>query len=187
MTKVKASSALEWVAIVVVSLVVAAAAIALLSGYFAGQDTPGVSGSASAPGIAIKDMGDAHLSPGAPVPHYDSNPPTSGAHVPVPVTRDDAVLSDNQLLQALQLGNVVLMYGTGSPPDGLEQLARSSAGPFSPALAATGQAVILARRPGIGGIVALAWARLLHVSSPSSSSLGPFITYWLGKGAPRHG
>ena len=42
--------------------------------------------------------------PVSPGPAYDSNPPTSGAHVPVPVTRDQAQLTDDQLLQALQVG-----------------------------------------------------------------------------------
>ena len=39
-------------------------------------------------------------------------------------------------------------------------LALSVAGPFSPALAAAGQAVILARRPGTTGLIGLAWTRM---------------------------
>lgn len=185
MTRV--SSALEWIAIAVASLLIAAAAIALLSGFFAGRDASSVSGSSGAPGIAVRDMGDAHLGPGQRPPRYDSDPPTSGPHVPVAVRKDDAVLSDNQLLQALELGNVVLTYGSPTPPAALQRVARAVGAPFTPALAATGQAVILAHRPGTTGVIGLAWARLIHVASPSAPSLHQFIQYWLGKGAPyRH-
>lgn len=181
----KARSAVEWVAIVLVSLAVAAGAIALLSGYFAGNDTPGVTGSSSGPGIAVKDLGDAHLMPRHVPPRYSSNPPTSGPHVPVAVRKDRAQLSNNQLLEALEQGNVVLVYGSSTPPAGLEAVARANASPFTPALAATGQAVILARRPGTQGVVGLAWAHLIRVTSPSAPPLGRFIQYWLGRGAPQ--
>jgi hypothetical protein len=180
---VKKASALEWVAIAVVSLLVAAGAIAILSGYFAGQDTAGVSGSSSGPGIAVRDMGNAHLRPGQPPPRYDSNPPTSGAHVPVAVRRNWTALSNKQLLTALELGDVVLMYGSPTPPPGLGRVARTVAGPFTPALAATGQAVIGARRPGVAGVIGLAWARFIRVPTPSDPALRQFAQYWLGKGA----
>ena len=180
----KTSSALEWVAIVVVSLLIAAGAIALLSGYFAGQDVAGVSGSSSGPGIAVRDLGNGHLRPGQRPPHYTSNPPTSGPHVPVSVRRDAAPLTNNQLLQALSVGNVVLMYGSSKPPPGLRALATSVAGPFTPALAAAGQAVILARRPRIAGVLGLAWAHLIPVTGPANPALRQFASYWLGRGAP---
>ncbi len=56
--------------------------------------------------------------------------------------------------------------------------------PFTPALAATGDAVILAPRPGTAGVVALAWAHLLRVQQPSDPALRQFIGFWLGRGAP---
>ena len=180
----KARSALEWIVIVIVSLAIAAGAIALLSGYFAGNDTPGVSGTSSGPGIAIKDMGDQHLQPGHKAPRYNSTPPTSGPHVPVAVRKDRTTLSNNQLLEALELGDVVLVYGSPTPPPALESTAGAAAAPFTPALAAAGQAVILARRPGTPGVVGLAWARLIRVSSPADPSLRRFAQYWLGRGAP---
>jgi hypothetical protein len=180
----KARSAVEWVVIVLVALAIAAGAIALLSGYFAGNDTPGVTGSPSGPGIAFKNMGDAHLRPGQAPPRYNSNPPTSGPHVAVAVRKDRAVLSNNQLLEALELGDVVLVYGSPAPPAGLEGVARANAAPFTPALAAAGQAVILARRPGTPGVVGLAWAHLIRVAGSAAPSLRQFIQYWLGRGAP---
>jgi hypothetical protein len=100
------------------------------------------------------------------------------------VTRDEAPLTDDQLLQALQVGDVVIVYGSPRPPAGLERLARSVAPPVTPALAATGDAVILAPRPGTAGVVALAWAHLLRVQGASDPALRQFIGFWLGRGAP---
>ena len=175
----------ERVAILIVSLVIAIAIIALLSGGLAGtQDDPGVTGGQAGPGIAYRDQGDLHLRPGQPPPHYDSDPPTSGPHNPVNVTRNRSTITDDQLLQALQVGDVVLMYGTRKPPPGLAALAARLAPPFTPALAATGGAVILARRSGTRGIMALAWTHLQPVKTAADPRLAEFINYWLGRGAP---
>jgi hypothetical protein len=180
------SGALEWAAIAVASLAVAFGAIALLSGFFAGRDQAGLSGTGSVPGLTFADLGDAHLSPGQQHPRYDSSPPTSGAHVPEPIGADGQQLSDDQLLEALELGDVVLMYGTPSPPPGLRPLVGSVAAPFTPALAATGQAVVLAHRAGIAGVVGLAWTHMVRVARPSDPLLRSFIDYWLGRGGARH-
>ena len=142
---------LERVAVVVASLALSIGLIILLSGYFAGRDQAGVSSAGAGPGLSFRDQGNTHLYPGELHPPYDSNPPTSGAHVSEPVLRDRAALTDDQLLQALSLGNVVVMYGSPAPPPGLQTLAREVAGPFTPALAASGQAVILAQAAGNGG------------------------------------
>ena len=179
----KLTVALERVAIVVASLVLSVGLIALLSGFFAGRDQAGVNGTASQQGVQFRDLGDAHLRAGQPHPAYDSNPPTSGPHVPEPITRDMTELNDDQLLEALEQGNVVFMYGTRTPPPGLQALARSVAGPFTPALAAAGQAVILARRPGTRGILGLAWAHLVSVGAADDPALRSFAQYWLGRGA----
>jgi hypothetical protein len=184
---------LERIAIGIVSLAVAFGAIALLSGYFTSHDPGGVTGSLSGPGLVYRDLGNAQLAPGAARPRYDSNPPTSGPHVPAPVLKDRTVLSDNQILTALAAGDVVLMYGGATPPPGLADLARATAGPFSPALAAAGDAVVLARLPGINGIIALAWTRLLpitgmvRVTGGDDGVLKQFIQSWLGQGATGSG
>lgn len=182
----KLGPVLEWAAIIVVSLVIAVGAIALLSGFFASRDQAGVSGSGTVPGATFRDLGDAQLSPGQPDPAYDSSPPTSGAHVPETVTTDDQDLNNDRLLQALSLGNVVIMYGSNTPPPGLAALAQSVAGRFSTALVSSGEAVILARRPGISGLVGVAWTHLVQVSSASDPLLKQFAQYWLGRGAAGH-
>lgn len=175
---------LERLAIFIVALAIAIAIIALLSGgLLAGRDNPGISGVSDGLGYQYPDQGNAILKPGQPRPQYDSRPPTSGAHRSVPVSRDEAILSDDQLLEALAAGNVVLMYGTDRPPPDLLRLADNVGAPFTPALAAGGQAVILARRPGTDGILALAWTRLIHVRSGSDPQLRSFVLFWLGHGA----
>jgi hypothetical protein len=181
-----ATTALERVVIVGASLALSIGLIALMSGYFAGHDPAGVTGSVSGPGQAFRDQGHAVLPPGTARPRYDSSPPTSGPHLAVPVQRDGSALSDDQLLQALQTGNVVFMYGTRAAPAGLPSLARALAPPFSPGLAATGQAVILAYRSGIAGLLGLAWAHLVRVATPADPLLRSFGNFWLGRGAPGH-
>jgi hypothetical protein len=179
---------IERLLIVIASLAVAIAVIALLSGgLLAGRDSPGVSGAQKGPGVAFPDQGNAHLRPGQSRPRYDSEPPTSGAHLPASIDRDGAALSDDQLLQALSVGDVVLMYGTRTAPPGLAALAKGIAPPFTPALATTGQAAVLAYRPGTTGVLGLAWAHMVHVRSPADPSLRSFAQYWLGRGAPRGG
>lgn len=181
-----ATTALERVGIVVAALALAIGLIAVLSGFFAGRDQAGVSGGPAAPttiGHQFPDLGHAHLQPGQPRPPYNSDPPTSGAHIPEPVLLDRNMLNDDQLLEALEVGDAVIMYGPRKPPPGLPGLARSLAGPFTPALAAAGQAVVLARRSRTSGLIALAWTRMLRVRSAADPSLRQFVQEWLGRGA----
>ena len=174
----------ERVAIALASLALSVGLIAVLSGFFAGRDQAGVSAPASVPGQAFRDLGHAHLRPGQPRPAYDSDPPTSGAHVPEPVLRDQSPLNDDQLLQALEVGDVVFVYGERTAPPALLGVIRVVGQPFTAARAAAGQTVVLARRPGTAGIVALAWAHMLRVSAPSDPALRQFAQFWLGRGAP---
>ena len=106
------------------------------------------------------------------------------AHLPATVKRDEVQLSDDQLLQALAVGDVVIMYGTRRPPAGLRSLAIELAAPFTSALAAVGQAVILARRPGTVGLTGVAWTHLVRVRAPNDPLLREFIQAYLGRGAP---
>lgn len=173
---------IERLAIAAVSVAIAIGIVALLSGgLLAGRDTPGVAGTDTGPGTAFRDQGDARLARGGPRPAYDSEPPTSGPHVPTGIPADGTRLSDNQILTALSVGDVVFLYGTRRPPSGLRATARALAPRFTPALAASGQAVILGRRPGTDGIVALAWAHMLRAPSATDAALRSFAQYWLGR------
>ena len=182
--RVTLTRTLAGVGIAVAGLAVAFVAIALLSGFFTSRDNPGFAGADTGPGIAFRDLGHAHLQPGQPHPPYNSNPPTSGAHVPELVTANNSQLNSDQLLEALEVGDVVIEYGTPAPPPGLEQLARQVAPPFNPALVATGDELILARRPGTNGLIGVAWAHLIRSASADDPMLKAFASYWIGRGAP---
>ncbi len=181
-----ATTALERLAILAASLLLSIGLIGLLSGYFAGHDPAGISGTGVTVGLKFRDLGHAHLSPGELRPAYDSDPPTSGAHIPQAVRHDATALNDDQLLQALEVGDVVLAYGASKPPEGLSAVANEVAGRFTAALAAAGQAVILDHRPGTKGVIALAWTRMLHVSSSGDPAVREFIQGFLGRGAGSH-
>lgn len=176
--------AFERLAIAVASLALSVGLIALLSGYFARRDSAGVSGTVAVPGQAFRDLGHRHLRAGQAAAPYNSSPPTSGSHHVVSIRHDQTRLSDDQLLTALEAGDVVIAYPPGRPPTGLQALASRLASPFSPALAAAGQAVILTPRAGTRGLVALAWTHLLRVASSSDPALAQFVSFWLGRGAP---
>jgi hypothetical protein len=172
----------ERIAIALASVLLAAFLIVLVSGYFTGRDVGQLTGG---PGIGshYHDQGDELLAPGELRPAYDSDPPTSGPHVPDAVRRDRAQLSDNQILQALSVGDVVFMYGSAQAPPALAALASRLAGPFTPSLAASGLAVVLARRQGVAGVTALAWTRMLRLPTVETSLLSEFTHDWLGRGA----
>lgn len=176
---------LERAAILVASLALSFGLIALLSGFFQSRDNGALAGQSGGPGQRFPDQGDSLLSPGQLRPAYDSNPPTSGPHVLSAVTHDGVRLDDNQLLSALAVGDVVIMYGTARAPGALTTLASSVAGPFKPSLAATGQAVILSPSPHTRGFIGLAWAHMLRVSRADDPRLSQFAAYWLGRGASR--
>jgi uncharacterized protein DUF3105 len=178
-------------AILLTLLVAIAGAIALLL-VFEHRDNsqvrPQSAGAATqGPGRLLPDQGDARLTPGQPRPRYLTDPPASGPHQSVGITSDadGTRLSVDQLLEALSLGDVVLLYNGPHPPAGLRALAkRIAGGPFSAALAASGQAIVLARHDGTKGITALAWRHELNAQSPSDPALAQFADYWIGRGAP---
>jgi Protein of unknown function (DUF3105) len=151
----------------------AAAACAVLIAILANRD-PGQVSHEGGPGRLMPDRGDAHTRAAASSP---DDPPTSGPHKPEKLTRDRTELSDDQLLEALHEGNVVLTYATAKPPEALTRLQQDA---FDPALADAGQAVILDHRPGSKGIIALAWRRELRSSDPEQ--LSAFVDAWLGQG-----
>lgn len=173
---------LERLAIAFASLALAAILILLVSGYFSGRDIAPVSGDAAI-GLRFPDEGDQLLAPGQLHPPYDSEPPTSGPHIPAQIRRDGGELSDNQLLQALSVGDVVFMYGSRRPPAGLAALATRLGGRFTRSLAAGGLAVLLARRAGMSGVTALAWTRMLRLPGVDARLLREFTDAWLGRGA----
>ncbi len=156
------------------ALGIVAAAVALLALVLilGGRDEAEV-GTAQGPGELRPDRGAAH---GSPARAAGDEPPTSGTHRPDLVTRDRRPLTDDQLIHALELGNVVILAARIGPE--LAALQDEVAGPFDAEVAAAGQAVILARHDG--PTTALAWRRLLRTDDPAE--LQAFAEEWLGRG-----
>lgn len=109
------------------------------------------------------------------------DPPTSGTPGSRNLVRENEV-EDPELLHALAIGDVALVYGSRKPPPALERLRDDATGPFDPELAAAGQMAFLVRRPGVEGVEALAWQRRYRAASASDPQLRAFIDAWLGKG-----
>ena len=158
-------------AVVAVGVVIAVGGLIALALAFDARDDSGL---ATAPD-----------GPGELQPEGGGEWPTSGAHDRELVTRDRRRLSDDQILTALELGNVVILYEAPEPGAQLARLQREVAGPFDAEIAAAGQAVILARRAGAGAATALAWRRVLQAGDAGDPRLREFAEAWLGRGLGR--
>jgi hypothetical protein len=155
--------------VAVAGVAVAVAAVAALVLLLGSRDSSQLSTAAQGPGQVQPDGAD---------------PPASGSHGDALVTRDRRPLSDDQLVNALALGDVVILYEGSKPPPALVRLQRQVAGPFDAELAAAGQAVILAPRAGAGAATALAWKRIQRADDPADPRLREFAEFWLGRGIP---
>ena len=167
------------------ALVVLAAALVALVAVLSGRDDAGVPAAAQGPGTLEPDHGARHLPPNEHAHLPPGALPTSGPHHPVPIRADRRPLSDDQILHALELGDVVIAYAGRRPAPALVRLQREVAGRFDPALAAAGQAVVLVPRDTAGPATALAWRRLLRARSAADPALRRFAEAWLGRGARR--
>jgi hypothetical protein len=170
-------------AVALLGAVVVVAGLAALVVAFTARDDAQVSGPAG-PGELQPDRGARHLPPGEHVPLEGlTDPPTSGPHHVRLVTRDQRRLDPNEILHALELGNVILFYDAPRPPAPLRAVQREVGGAFDAELAAAGQAVILAQRPGAGAVTAAAWRRLLALPDAADPRVREFAEAWLGRGA----
>jgi uncharacterized protein DUF3105 len=169
------------VLIAIAAVLVALAGCVALIAVLTSQDSSQVTGT-SGPGTLEPDRGSGRQTgPATPASPAD-RPPTSGRHREEHVTEDRTELTDDQILDALQSGNVIITYDGAKPPAALVALQRDvQGGPFDAFLSGAGQAVILARRPG-AGTQALAWRRRLVASGPDDPKLRDFADAWLGQG-----
>ena len=174
----------RWPFLIAGALVIAAALVAL-SLAVATRDPSRVA-TRGGPGEALEDQCASHSAPPAGF-RYATRPPASGPHQPRVARRDEARLSDDELLHALELGNVVLAYDAPRPPAALRALREEVAGPYDVELAAAGQAVLVVAHPAADGVTALAWARRLRTGDPADPRLREFTEHWLGQGAGREG
>jgi hypothetical protein len=161
--------------IVVAAVIVAAAGCVALIALLTSQD-PSQINEASGPGVLEPDRGS------QPPDGSPERPPTSGKHTDAAITEDHTELTDDQIVNALQLGDVIITYEESKPPKALVALQRDvQGGAFDAFLAGAGQAVLLMHRPG-AGTQALAWRRRLVASGPDDPKLRDFADAWLGQG-----
>jgi hypothetical protein len=171
---------------VVAGVVLVVGGLAALLLAFSARDDAEVAAprAAAGPGELQPDLGSRHLPAGEHVPLEGlTDPPTSGAHHERLVTREGAALSPDEILHALELGNVILFYAGRRPPAALRELQRDVSGPFDAEVAAAGQQVILAPREGGAAVTAAAWRRLLRTDDPADPALRDFAEAWIGVGA----
>jgi hypothetical protein len=165
---------LRRVGLVAAGVLVAVAGLIALAVAFNARDDPEVASAPTGPGELQPDRGSGHDA----VANVTDEFPTSGPHREEPVTRDRRRLTDDQILHALELGNVVILYDGPAPTQVQEEVA----GPFDAEVARAGQAVILARRDGAGPATALAWRHVYRAADPSDPVLREFAEAWLGRG-----
>jgi hypothetical protein len=83
-------------------------------------------------------------------------------------------------LRLLRAGDVFLLYGGARAPAPLVALRDQLSGPPDEAIEAAGQAVILVRRAGADGVVALGGERILRTADPADPALEQFASQLLG-------
>lgn len=165
------------------ALVVLGGIAALLLIFQARDEAQLEGGASSGPGQVEPDRGARH---GASAPEISaSDLPASGEHAPAAVGKDATEITGDQWLHALELGNVILAYGSDEPGEALLRVQEELAGPFDPELAAAGQSVILAHVEGLEEPAAVAWRRTLPFQDPTGPEVREFVEAHLGTGAPR--
>jgi hypothetical protein len=164
--------------LVAAGVLVAVAGLIVLALAFNARDDPEVAGAPTGPGELQPDRGSGHDAAASVTDEW----PTSGPHRDQLVTRDRRRLTDDQILHALELGNVVILYDAPDPGAALERIQEEVAGPFDAEVAAAGQAVILARREGAGPATALAWRHVYETPDSQDPELREFTEAWLGRG-----
>lgn len=150
------------------SVVAVAAAIV---GYFAYRAV------ADLPGAKLEDQGNAHIQMATePHPPYNSDPPTSGPHLPyiAPWGIHTEPIQPELQVHNLEDGGVVVQYRCATPcPDLAEQLARI--------VRRYGTQVILAPYPGMRTRIALtAWTRLDAFDDFDEARIERFIRAYRG-------
>jgi hypothetical protein len=160
--------------LVAAGVLVAVVGLIALALAFNSRDDPEVAGAPAGPGELQPDRGSGHDSAADVTDEW----PTSGPHREELITRDKRRLTDDQILHALELGNVVIL-SDGPPPTRVQE---EVAGPFDAEVAAAGQAVILARRDGAGPATALAWRHVYRADGADDPGLQEFAEAWLGRG-----
>lgn len=128
------------------------------------------------------EMDPIHLAPGAPVPDYNSKPPTSGPHYPTPapcgIYREP--VPDQAWLHSLEHGAVVIQYDptiSSAEVETVEEAVRSNRGE-----------IVLAPRPdNPAPFTLVAWTRLLTVDEINANLVDSFEAEFGNRFSPEPG
>ena len=134
-----------------IAVVVALAAVVGVLLFVQSRDKSQVdatSSSSGGPGRLLPDQGDAHTPP-PPGFRFATDPPASGPHAPAAVNADARPLTRDQLLHALELGDVALVY---SGYTGQLQVLRKIHGPAQPGARAPAGRRRRAPAAAVGGL-----------------------------------
>jgi len=122
------------------------------------------------PGVAYPILGRDHIGLGEPHPPYNSNPPTSGWHLPAPAAWGyyPTVLPDELVVHNLEHGGIWISYRDTNDPQLVQQL-ESLTQRFR-------TKVIVTQRPKNDSLIAIAaWGRLLKLDRYDESRIIAFI------------
>lgn len=132
---------------------------------------------AALPGQAVRQMISRHIAVGDPTPVYDTDPPTSGPHVPEAASWGiyTEPMEKQAVVHSLEDGGVVINYRPDLAPATIGQLAAVVNGYASDHL-------ILAPYPGLTKpIVLTAWGRIDQLDTLDEARIRRFADAWRGK------
>ncbi len=149
----------------------AAVVASVVVGYFAYRAV------ADLPGVSFPDQGNAHIqAPGEPHPPYNSDPPTSGAHLPylAPWGIHTEPIAKELQIHNLEDGGVMVQYNCPTPcPDLVDKL-KTIVNRYD-------RQVVLAPYPGMKTRIALtAWRRLEAFDDFDEARIVKFIRAYKG-------
>ncbi len=131
------------------------------------------------PGERFRSLGNAHIGENAPEPAYNSNPPTSGPHLPYTANWGSytEVQPDEQLVHNMEDAGVILWYRAGTPQENQQ---RSSA--LEDAYdAGRYRRVIIAPREDLDTMYAMtAWQRLQTFDEINPDEINAFMDAYEG-------
>lgn len=130
------------------------------------------------PGQQFHDQGNVHLvKVDDPHPPYNSDPPTSGWHMPglAPWGVHDRIVEDEYLVHNLEDGGIVIYYPSGTPEQNQAAIdaVRAVAAPY--------RNVVIAPREGLAdAYVFTAWRRMQRFDAIDETAMGRFLNAYEG-------
>jgi hypothetical protein len=165
-----------WLLILGAILVVAAAAVGIAFAVGGGDESSGGSAGPCAR-QTFPPLGRSHVQQVAEDFEYNSFPPTSGPHAPVPAIWNiyDRPVDQLALVHNLEHGGIVVQYGDGVPDETVQEIAAWYQDDPN--------GLVVAPLPGLGNRIALtAWTHLAMCSDFDEDAFDGFLSDYRGPG-----